>query len=603
MRFKRKRPPSRRKRTKKDYLEDFYSVLALNHYNSEQKANIFIELDSLLVFVTQYILDDCVERRDYMTQEAAEVLSIFDTCRKPELISWRKSGHSTVTVLKNPIQSFVCLSRTSLLDTRRGREKLRQSLFCRNSQSTNKFNPGNLSFFIWWDTTSARGYFLLPPKNLPDLNLDFEDLGAVHGIIIMCPLRTLQEPKTIQFIMDKTGFTYVSDSRISVGKFVNFGTHLDLEHADLFCRFLITQKASKFRKLFLQMLNPILCENAIWNLAFTNNAQARENTINQYMVHIIGFSYFQNTTVKQTFLQMRNQSVNDLLLARYLRQRIGQVKIDTVLQAVNSFVWFYRRFLRVKVIPFHSQTFAEIKNLQKRLREEPEGSEPLDWCTMQKFLYEIKNFEWKKFQADDIFDVALISLWGALRISESCDISHETTSICPIEDLLKIKCWDAKSATGNKPQWKFVSAFPSRPEFCPLEAFTRLKNKSSGGVLVRNSAGKPLTPGRLSPMFNKFVNHCRKINLLDEVIVITWHVFRVSYMNISFEEFGIPIRYSQATGCHRAIESTHGYIKRTQFKRRRTAAKLFASQAEQNFNKDEMSLQFLLKALTTAPTD
>ena len=606
MRFKRKKPPPSRRKTKKDYLEDFYSVLALNHYNSNQKVNIFIELEALIALITQHILTHYVERRDFMSKRCQELLSIFDTSRADELISWRKDGHSTVTLVRSPVQAFICLGRSTLFDTRQGRSKLKHGLFARSTQTDSRFHPGNFQYFIWWDTTNAIGYFLRPARKTHNFDVDHEVLGEIKATIIMCPIRTLEDPKIISWVQEQTGFSYVVDSCITVDNSITIGTYLELPKADLFCRFLITQKAAEFRKLFLQILNPILCENAIWNLAFNNNAQAREKTVSQYLVHIIGFSYFQDTSVKETFLQMRDQSINDLLLARYLRQRIGQVKIDTVMQAVNAFIWFYRRFLKVKKIPFHSQTFAEITNLRKRLREEPEGSDPINWAQMQNFLKAIKSFNWNKFNADDIFDTALISLWGALRISESCDLSHETTFYCSNEDLLKVENWDAKSGKANKPQWKFVSAFPTRPEFCPIQAFLRLASKSDSGTLVRNSAGKPLTPGRLSPMFNKFVAHCKKTRLLDETGKFTWHIFRVSQMNISLDEFDIPIQYIQSTGCHRSVQSTHGYVKRTQNKRSRTAAKLFANKAEQYFDDIEFDFsdkEALLKALTEAPEE
>ena len=83
----------------------------------------------------------------------------------------------------------------------------------------------------------------------------------------------------------------------------------------------------------------------------------------------------------------------------------------------------------------------------------------------------------------------------------------------------------------------------------------------------------------LSTRFAKFITHLKDLNLLPKDEKYTWHVFRISYMNISFDEFGLPLNYSKATACHRAIVSSEYYVERREEKRRITAAKAFARQA------------------------
>ena len=57
-------------------------------------------------------------------------------------------------------------------------------------------------------------------------------------------------------------------------------------------------------------------------------------------------------------------------------------------------------------------------------------------------------------------------------------------------------------------------------------------------------------------------------------------------MNISFDEFQLPLHFCAANACHLALTSSKGYVSRREEKRRMLAAKTFASQASK-----QMSIQ------------
>ena len=78
------------------------------------------------------------------------------------------------------------------------------------------------------------------------------------------------------------------------------------------------------------------------------------------------------------------------------------------------------------------------------------------------------------------------------------------------------------------------------------------------------------------------MDHLKNKDILDKEEKYSWHLFRVSYLNISFEEFGIPIHFGQSTACHKSVKSSRGYVARTDNKRRKLAAKQFAALAEEN---------------------
>ena len=558
------------------HLEDFYDILAKNHYQRNVNFDGFVMLESIIANTFQSILKDYVETVDNPSAAAVKFASDFDT-KQAGRVSVTKNGHSTLSILTNPLHSVMHFSRSQTFSQTGGRRSLTSKAFYKASSNLSFF-AGNAHFFVWWDISSAKGFFLKPPKTTKFDKVDPSEIGKTMVSIIICHKSTLEDPKTVQIVKKQTGFAYAKRT-FEVASFPILGTKLDLNHADLFCRFLMSQKTTSFRRHFLALTNDLLRENAVWNLAFNCSAQARERTIKQYLGHIRSFAFFSNTSVKEVFESMRTHQLDDNKIAQWLRHRVGYVEIDTVIQGINAFTWFYKRFTKKDKIEFHAEAFREITNLRKRLRKEADGSADVPWLTMRKLLKQIHTHDWGKFDQQDIFDLAILSLWGALRISESCDLSAETTSVNTFEDLLKITIWDAKSATGSEPQWKFVSAFPDHPDFCPIKAHTRLAEKTKSGLLVRDTNGKALTSTKLSEMFRKFIRKLKSNGTLEKTKKFTWHLFRLSCLNIGFHEFGMPIYYSQAIACHEALQSTRGYVARTRNKRRKEAATNFAAHA------------------------
>ena len=559
------------------HLEDFYTILAKTHYRSNVHFDGFLMLDSIISNTFQSILNDHVELVDNPSQDAVRLASDFDTKRAGR-VSVTKKGHSTLSILSHPLNSVMYLSRCEDLAMGRSRRSIMNKAFY-TASSTQSYFAGNAHFFIWWDISSSRGFFIKPPKVTKFENVELSEIGRTMTTIIICHRSTLNEKRTLKLVRKHTGFAY-ANGVFHISSYPVLGTKLDLGKADMFCKFLMSQKTTSFRRHFLSLTNDLLRENVVWNLAFNCSAQLRENTIKQYLGHIRSFAFFDNNKpVREVFEEMRQTKIDDNKIAQWLRHRIGYVEIDTVIQGINAFVWFYKRFTRKDKVDFHDEAFTEIQRLRKRLRKESDGSADVSWSTMRKLLKQIFTHDWGKFHQQDIFDLAVISLWGALRISESCDLSAETTNVNTFEDLLKITIWDAKSVKGTEPQWKFVSAFPTHKDFCPIQAHSRLSQKTSSGLLVRDSNGKALTSTKLSTMFRKFVLKLKHNGTLDKDKQFTWHLFRISYLNIGFHEFGMPIYYSQATACHEAIQSTRGYVARTRYKRRKEAATNFAAQA------------------------
>ena len=561
-------------------MQDFYSVLAKTQNLFTAKFDEFLQLDSLILLTFKSILSSCVEKLDNANPELAKFASCFDTLQTGKSTISRH-GHHSVSLITTSLSASLLFGRSSRLSTVGGRRNMMGKMFAK-APDNQRYYARNHHFFIWWDVTSATGRFLLPNEPpLFSVAPTISEIANTQCTIIMCMQQTLLLPKTVKTVFQHSGFRFAETS-VHVCEDISIGTSLKMNQAEEFCRFLMSQRTAKFRKLFLQRLNPILCENPCWNLAFNCTAQARERTIWQYMSHIRGYALFSNKTVLQTFDDMLNQKVDDQKLAAFFRWRLGHVKLDTVLQGVNAFVWFYRRFLRIDKVPFHEATFTEIKRLKKRLSEGKDGSAAVNWKTMRAILSEIKRFRWGKFLPQDVYDVALISLWGALRVSESCGLSKETTFLSQ-DAFLKVTVWDSKSGVGDEPQWKFISSFASRPDLCPIQAFERLCAKRTEGALLQTATGKCADSSSLNKLFKPFIAHLKDVGVLDKQEKYSWHVFRASYINISFEEFGIPIHFGQSTACHKNIQSTRGYAARTENKRRMVAAKKFAARAEENF--------------------
>ena len=121
----------------------------------------------------------------------------------------------------------------------------------------------------------------------------------------------------------------------------------------------------------------------------------------------------------------------------------------------------------------------------------------------------ILKFDWSPFQVKDIYHLAVISLWGALRISESVSIPRLTAVLLSRQELLRVTVYDAKSASGDKLQWKYIYSFPEHLDFCPHEAFKQLSQVDHCEPLVSDAKNKSLTTTKLSALFKKVYNFAR----------------------------------------------------------------------------------------------
>ena len=150
--------------------------------------------------------------------------------------------------------------------------------------------------------------------------------------------------------------------------------------------------------------------------------------------------------------------------------------------------------------------------------------------------------------------------------------------------MLHIYVYDAKSSYQNMLQYKDCSAFDRRPKYCPLLAWKRQKAKSQRSYLFRDAAGKPWESDQLSSKFKGFIEHLQNTDVLPKHKKYSWHVWRVSFLNIALTEFGVPIYLCQEVASHRP-GSTETYVSRTGPERKARAAMLVADRAQYEISK------------------
>ena len=148
--------------------------------------------------------------------------------------------------------------------------------------------------------------------------------------------------------------------------------------------------------------------------------------------------------------------------------------------------------------------------------------------------------------------------------------------------MLRINVYDAKTAYKNKIQFKECSRFENHPELCAIEAYKRLTAKYKAGKLFRDENGKPWTTDQLHKKFSIFTGHC-KINKILPDGKFTWHMWRITFLNISYAEMDVPINHCQPMAAHENINSTHHYVERTAASRKRKAASIVATKAQAFF--------------------
>ena len=561
-------------------LDIFYKQLLEHQTVSVHKFDAFLDLEQIIPITISNILEHTGP-----PQSVLEHLEGLNT-RRNFLLSPTVGGQSTCTILKGPLQAIAYFRMSAVLNTKQGRDMLARTIFYPPQLGSNSYSQGNSTLILWWDTLRSRGKFLQPLKAFPPIEVDLAK--PLNCAVVMCTENELTHKRTIDHVFKILGIRYSSFNLnteiIDICHSCVFGTYLSVPTANLFARAILSQKASFFRRKFFASINDLIFDNNVWRLAFYCSASGRKNTVNQYISHIRTFAKWSGLSVSKIFQDIRNCCLSDNLLEKFFLKRLSQVNIDTVIQGIHAFNWFYRRFHRTKHAKYHQRVVRTILDLRKRLKEEKHGSDALSWAHMKILLANILKFNWFPFKAKDIYNLAIISLWGALRISESASLSRLTAVLMSSQDLLRVTVFDAKSASGDTLQWKYICSFPDFPDFCPHKAFKQLSDVEHFDHFVSDVNGKSLTTTKLSTLFKKFITHLKERDILPRGQKYTWHVFRVSYMNISFDEFNLPLHFCAANACHKALTSSRGYVSRREEKRRMLAAKNFASQASKQMS-------------------
>ena len=571
-------------------ITTFYKKLADHQQSSGEAFDEFIDIGKIIPNVISFLLENKAAPKQFMT------LARGMNTHKQFSIAPTVQGQNTATVYCSPIQTWMVFGGSQLMGTKRGRDMVKRMCFYPAQMGSESFAQSNAHLFLWWDTLKSRGLFLKPIEAYPSINLDLSQ--PLNCSIIMCTQTELTQPKTIKRVFNHTGYRYsffnVNTEYVQTSNYPVFGTFITVPIANTLSKAILSQKAAFFRRDFLRIINDLIFDNRIWQMAFVCSATGRQKTIEQYISHIRTFSEYTGKPVSEIFDDMSHCRLSDVLLRKFFFKRLSIVNIDTVIQGIHAFNWFYKRFHQ-NSDRFHKKVVDTILRLRKRLKEEPNGSDSLTWTQMKRLLAHIKLFKWGKFSSHDIYNLALISLWGALRISESAEISRLTTVFLKERDLLRVNVWDAKSATGDTLQWKYISSLPEHPKYCPHKAYFKLATVSHYQPLVSDSNNKPITTSQLSTLFRKFINSLKEKDILPRDGKFTWHVFRVSYMNISFHEFGLPLHFCAANACHQALTSSEGYVSRQAEKRRMLAAKNFALKASEKMTPetDPVALAFL----------
>ena len=577
-------------------LHTFYTKLADHQDTTNVAFDEFVDLGKIIPKVISLLLENMAAIRPFM--QLAQGLNT----KKNYGIAPTIRGQSTASVYTGPLQSFLVFGASRLFGTQGGRDVIKRLMFFPPTSGSDSFTQGNAHLLLWWDTLNSCGEFVQPFEAYPNVVLDLSKPIACS--ILMCTQPELSQPQTIKHVFEFTGVRYsffdLNTEYVQTSKYPKVGTYITVPVANELAKAILSQKAAFFRQKFMKAIHDLIFDNRIWQMAFLCSATGRQKTIEQYIGHIRSFSTYTGMPLAKIFDNMRDECFSDSLLQKFFLKRLSRVNIDTVIQGIHAFNWFYRRF-HPGSKRFHEKVVDIILKLRKRLKNEKHGSDSLEWDKMKLLLAQIKQFDWGKFSAVDIYNLAVISLWGALRISESVALSRLTAVLLTKQDLLRVTVWDGKSATGDKLQWKYLSNFPDHPEFCPHKAFETIGKVQHYDSLITDANNKPITTTKLSTLFKKFISSLQGKDILPKGGKFTWHLFRVSYMNIAFHQFGIPLHYCAANACHQALTSSKGYVGRQAEKRRKLAAKTFAVKASENMKpKNDPALAAFFNILDTS---
>ena len=448
---------------------------------------------------------------------------------------------------------------------------------------------------IFWDRTTATGFFIYDGRKTKSCSRRRTVSQAANYTTYIFPGRMIDWNrgkfiKKINFICAGHGIQPSNFWALNKSKHRLLTTTWSREHASRVINLLWLQQNWKQRQTFLKRIGGLINANPAWNSGLMIGVAAKNGTVRSYMSHIRDFAEFKNCSTKQILTLMIQRKLDCRDIHIWLWDRLhGEVRYTTAVNAITAFSWFYSILRKESFNEVHKGTLSWIKKLRRHWQLQHRGAAELCWDDILIFIKHIKSFDWDGFDADRIFDCAVISLWAALRTGEALNLHLNHVSFVILKGrrvievptmrpgaLLRITLFNVKTCTGNKTVSKFVPPFPLQPEFCPHRAFTRLTQRAGG--YFSNSEGSPLSQSllnqRLRPYVKwvvpKYLSH-----LMDKRNKMTWYMFRVSYFNIAVTELDVPVHQTSVHATHRNPNTIYNsYIHHTDAVRRFKMAQL-----------------------------
>ena len=557
--------------SRKDDLQTFYEILYRKSFDTP-KTDISINLAPIIKSHFDNIMNSYFNVERNMPNDQLLPALSGKAVANPTRALGTREGVQAVQVLRLPGGPSRSNGSTGVLTMFGGEKSLFKTV---NADEASSFSVGTFHKFIFFDVSKQVGHFFVNPQMVK-----YTPNSTVYVHIICTTVQGLKEPFVQKFVNKNCVNVGLFDSKyIELDTSLSIGTNLDNKKAIAFAKAILQQSFSPFRRQLLAPLAGVMANHPAWHCALELSASARQSTILNYISAVRVFAAFADMKVVDVFLNISNKCLDPNVFARWLRYRLNNLLVmpDTVMINLNAFAWFYRKLANCSLDQQHPSTRKWVQTLNRRMGD-THPSDALLWHSMKSFLDLIHAFDWKTYASQDVFDAAILSLWGCLRISETVDLDIETTELHSSEDMLKIIVLDAKSASKNEFQHKFCSAFVNNPRYCPILAFKRLTQSVSSGALLRNTTNRQRwVISTLSKKFASFVNFAKSRGVIPGEGKFTWHVFRVSYLNIALTELGVPRYLCKEMAAHNSLSSTQYYQKRTKTLRKIRAAKMTAS--------------------------
>ena len=433
-----------------------------------------------------------------------------------------------------------------------------------------KFSSGKYISILYWDPLLCFGRYVINP-NAPKGHFKVP-LSQIEHIIVCAHRATLGTPKVHKFLENNIPVkSWIRNGTFNVSSYPTVGCDLNSKKCQLLWQAMLSQTFDRWRQPFLKPFTPLVYNHPIWHTTIETSASLRKQTILGYISTISVFCAFSSLTTEEVFTQLANNTLDVEMLRKWLNYRVNslEVAVETAVGDISAFSWFLKKLTNKSFKDTWPGLKDHVYSLRKRLGGTKYASDSLNFRQFVKVMKEILKYDWGNWDPQDVYDAALISTWGCLRISELIGCSHLTTSIHKAKcDMLRINVYDAKTAIKNKIQFKDCSRFENHPELCAIEAYKRLKAKSKTGKLFRDQDGKPWTTDQLHKKFSMFTGHCKANKTLPSG-KFTWHMWRITFLNISYAEMDVPINHCQNMASHRNLQSTHHYVDRTTSTRKR----------------------------------